>query len=227
MSRNGEGRWQLRRYGTRAAATLFTLLVYFTARPANAQAASAPPSNERVTLRRPWVLLDPYTARHTGQFALGWLSFRSEREQDSKIGYSLAVGEGVTTQRGAFVAGGRWEHELHLVPSETIGLSISRYQWEAGPRLGPIEPMARVGFTLAGVDLSRDSFSFGMFSPRAAISVFVHFQAVRVGVSAFTEYWWRWIGDESAFVRGMTLELQPRLEPLRKKNPHQRTRSSP
>jgi hypothetical protein len=37
---------------------------------------------------------------------------------------------------------------------------------------------------------------------------------VRVGVSAFSEYLWRWAGDDSAFVHGFTFEVQPEAAPL-------------
>ena len=86
------------------------------------------------------------------------------------MGYSLAFSEGVTTVRGGFLAGGRLEHELRLVPKDALQLGLSRYYWEAGPRIGPIEPMARVGTTLLYLDYGK-RFSFGMFSPRVGVGV--------------------------------------------------------
>lgn len=116
------------------------------------------------------------------------------------------------------MAGGRLEHELRLVPKDALQLAVSRYYWEAGPRLGPIEPMARVGLTVLNLDYGK-RFSFGMFSPRVGVGVWVKLAQTRIGVSAFSEYFWRWVGEESAFVHGVTLEIQPDALPLVRRRP--------
>jgi hypothetical protein len=124
------------------------------------------------------------------------------------LGYFLALGEALTTLRGPFAAGALQEHELRFVAKDALSLALSRYQWEAGPRLGPLEPMARVGFTLLHLDVGH-GVSFGMFSPRVGLGLWLTLPHARIGVSAFTEYFWRWVGNDSAFVHGLTLELQP------------------
>lgn len=134
-------------------------------------------------------------------------------ETRDNIGYSFAIGEGLTTARGAFLAGGLQEHELRFVPNDSLSLNISRWQWEAGPRLGPLEPMARVGFTLLHLDVGH-GVSFGMFSPRVGFGLWLKLPQSRIGVSAYSEYAWRWLGDDSGFVHGITLEIQPRSKPL-------------
>lgn len=177
--------------------------------------APARPSNSRVVLPSfsRWALLNPYTARHSNSFALGVVGFRAVSERAENTGYSLAVGESVTTVRGGFLAGGLQEHEIRLVPKDALSLSLARYQWEAGPRLGPFEPMARVGMTFIHFDIG-DGFSFGMFSPRVGLGLWLKLPNTRIGVSAFTEYHWRWTGDDSAFVHGLTFEIQPTAKPL-------------
>jgi hypothetical protein len=55
-----------------------------------------------------------------------------------------------------------------------------------------------------------------MFSPRVGLGVWFKLPHTRLGVSAFSEYFWRWLGEPSAFVHGLTLELQPDAEPLLK-----------
>jgi hypothetical protein len=153
------------------------------------------------------------TARHASGLTLGVVGFRRLTEQRESLGYSLAFSEGLTTVRGGFLAGGRLEHELRLVPNDALSLNVARYYWEAGPRLGPIEPMARVGVTLMHVDYGQ-RFSFGMLSPRVGLGLWFKLPQSRVGLSAFTEYFWRWVGDPSAFVHGITLEIQPDALPL-------------
>ena len=160
-----------------------------------------------------WPLLNPYTARHLSSLTLGLVGFRRLSEPSERAGYALAFGESLTTLRGALAAGGSLEHELRFVPHDALSLAVSRYQWEAGPRLGPLEPMARVGFTLLHLDVGH-GVSFGMFSPRVGVGLWLVLPQARIGVSAFSEYFWRWVGNDSAFVHGLTLELQPEAGPL-------------
>jgi hypothetical protein len=165
---------------------------------------------------RPWILLDPFTARHARSFSFALLESRLLDQRAASRGYSFSFGENLTTLRGAFAAGALQEHELRLVPDDALSLNLSRYQWEGGPRFGIVEPTARVGFTLLHVDVGSAGFSMGALSPRAGLGLWLAFPTARIGVSAFTEYFWRWLGSESAFVHGLTFELQPRAEPLRK-----------
>ena len=160
-----------------------------------------------------WLLLNPYTARHASLLSLGAVGFRPLPEARETLGYSLAFGEVITTLRGPLTTGLVEESELRLVPRDALSLSLRRYQWEAGLRIGPLEPTARVGFTLAHLDVGH-GFSFGLLSPRVGVGLWWKLSHSRVGVSAFTEYFWRWVGSDSAFVHGFTLELQPDSAPL-------------
>ena len=149
---------------------------------------------------------------------LGIVGSRRLPEKHENVGYSLAFSESVTTVRGGFLAGGRLEHELRLVPRDALQLGVSRYYWEAGPRIGPVEPMARVGATLICLDYGK-RLSFGMFSPRVGAGVWLKVAQTRIGVSVFSEYYWRWVGEDSAFVHGLTLEIQPDAAPLVRRRP--------
>ncbi len=177
----------------------------------------AAPAPKDVTLGRPsfarWALLNPYTARHMRGLTFGMVGFRLPPDRHENIGYSLGFGEALTTLRGSFAVGGLQEHELRFVPKDSLSLALSRYQWEAGPRLGPVEPMARVGFTLLHLDVGH-GVSFGMFSPRVGLGLWLKLPEARIGVSAFTEYFWRWLGNDSAFVHGLTLEIMSDQAPL-------------
>jgi len=173
-------------------------------------------AERRATGRSPfgdWALLNPFTARHSRSLALGLVGFRPVSQRQASAGYSLAFGESLTTLRGGLAAGALQEHELRFVPKDSLSLLLSRYQWEAGPRLGPIEPMVRVGFTLLHLDIGH-GVSFGLFSPRVGLGLWLKLPGARVGMSAFSEYFWRLAGDESAFVHGLTLEFQPDAPPL-------------
>lgn len=180
-----------------------------------AYSAPAPP-------RSGWALLDPFTARHATSLTLELAAFRPLSAVESSPGGALAYGEALSTVRGPFIAGALREHALRLVPGDALSLTLSRYQWEAGLRLALLEPQLRVGFGLLHLDVADDGVSFGMFTPRVGAGLWLKLSAVRVGVSVFSEYFWRWAGGESAFVRGLTLEIQPAAPPLRKPRPQRR-----
>jgi hypothetical protein len=160
-----------------------------------------------------WQLLNPYTARHASTAAFGLVGQRLVGERTENLGYSFALGESLTTVRGAALVGGRLEYELRLVPKDALNLALWRYQWEAGPRIGPIEPMVRVGFTTLHLDVGH-GVSFGMFSPRVGCGLWLKLPSSRIGVSVFSEYFWRWLGNDSAFVHGLSVELQPDSAPV-------------
>lgn len=145
--------------------------------------------------------------RHLSTMSFSVLGPRPVDERSKSPGYAIAGGEAVALLSGPFLAGGLQDHELRLVPDDALSLSLSRYQLEGGVRLGPFEPMARVGFTTLHLDIGH-GFSVGLFTPRVGAGLWLKLGKVRLGASAFTEYFWRWFGDDSAFVHGLTFELQ-------------------
>jgi hypothetical protein len=185
--------------------------------PDEAAYVAEPPLPQPRTWRSSrWALLDPYTAHHHRLLSFQLVDFRKLAERSPSTGYAVSFGEALTTVRGAVQAGALQEHELRLVPDDSLALTLSRYQWQAGPRLGPFEPRVRVGISLLHVDYGDAGFSFGMFSPRVGAGMWLGLGSVQLGVSVFSEYSWRWLGDPSAFVRGFTFELLPRAAPLRR-----------
>jgi hypothetical protein len=151
--------------------------------------------------------LEPNRLRHTSNMAFSLLGSRPVSAHTESRGYAIAGGESMTVRSGVLLAGGMQEHELRFVPDDALSLSLSRYQLDAGLRLGPLEPMVRVGFTTLHLHIGH-GFSLGLFAPRVGAGLWLKLSKVRLGASAFTEYNWRWFGDESSFVRGLTFELQ-------------------
>ena len=139
--------------------------------------------------------------------AFSLLGSRLASQRKESPGYAIAGGESMALHSGAFLAGGIQEHELRLVPDDALSLSLSRYQLEGGLRLGPLEPMARVGFTTLHIDYGH-GFSLGLFTPRVGAGLWLSVGKLRLGASAFSEYAWRWFGDESSWVHGLSFELQ-------------------
>jgi hypothetical protein len=151
--------------------------------------------------------LNPANARHTSTLAFSLLDSRLTNEPGASRGYALSGGEGIALLGGVFTAGGLHEQELRFVPDDALSLGLSRYQLEAGLRLGPLEPMARVGFTTLHLDIGR-GFSLGLFSPRVGAGLWLKLGKARLGASGFAEYYWRWLGDDSALLHGLSIELQ-------------------
>ena len=155
---------------------------------------------------RSWLPSNP-DYRYLSGGSLQLLSFRPASSAAATRGYALAGGESFGVLGGGFIAGGSQETELRWVPDESLSLSLSRLQLEAGPRLGPLQPVARVGFSLLHLDVGH-GLSFGMFSPRVGAAVWLTSRRFDVGVSVFTEYVWRWVGSASGYASGVALEIR-------------------
>lgn len=164
-----------------------------------------PPSPAERAAER-WAFLEQYDWRHLGQGAFSFLWSRPTSSNVASRGYALSGGESLALLPGAFAVGGMQDFELRFVPDDALGLHLSRYHLESGLRVGALEAMVRVGVTTLHVSYG-DGFSVGMFSPRVGAGAWLWLGAARLGVSAFSEYCWRWLGDESAFVQGLSLEL--------------------
>jgi hypothetical protein len=156
--------------------------------------------------RLSWLPANPHY-RYLGGGSLQLLSFRPSSSHESARGYAIAGGESFGVLGGGFIAGGSHETELKWVPHEALSLTLSRLQLEAGPRLGPLLPVARVGFSLVHVDVG-ERVSFGMFSPRVGAALWLTGRTFDVGVSVFSEYVWRWVGSPSGYAGGLALELR-------------------
>jgi hypothetical protein len=145
--------------------------------------------------------------RYLSGGSLQVLSFRPATSAAAMRGVAVAGGESFGLLGGGFIAGGSHETELKWVPDDALSLSLSRLLLEAGPRLGPLLPVARVGFSLVHLDVGHE-VSFGMFSPRVGAAVWLTTRRFDLGVSAFAEYVWRWVGSASGYASGVALELR-------------------
>ncbi|MGH7438497.1 MAG: hypothetical protein ACRENE_22655 [Polyangiaceae bacterium] len=84
--------------------------------------------------------------------------------------------------------------------------------------LGPFEPFLRVGAALLTVDDFDGSASAELFSPRVTAGLDLRVsRRIQIGVEAYSEYFWRWLGP-SALVRGISLDFrfERRMRPRRR-----------
>jgi hypothetical protein len=95
---------------------------------------------------------------------------------------------------------------LRVLDSKSFALSIVQTV-RVGLALGPVEPEVGGGFSTLTADVFHGDFSFEMLSPRAVAGLWIHLGNLRLGVEAYGEYLWRWLGDTNYLLRGVAFEL--------------------
>lgn len=78
---------------------------------------------------------------------------------------------------------------------------------EGGAHLGIFEVGASAGVSALSVDVAHGDWSFGLLQPRVSALAGLKIQELRLRAVAFSEFYWRWFGEDSAFVRGIGLQL--------------------
>lgn len=78
---------------------------------------------------------------------------------------------------------------------------------EGGGHLGIFEVGTTAGLSAISVDVSHGDWSFGLLQPRVSAFAGLKIQQFRLRAVALSEFYWRWLGEDSAFVRGLGLQL--------------------
>jgi hypothetical protein len=131
-------------------------------------------------------------------------------------GWELSLGVVTETRIGPVFLAGIIRTQFRYFDSGSFALSPIQNMAMVGIRLGPIEPEARVGMSLATFDVFHGAYSFEMFSPRVEGGLGLRFGRFRVSAHGFSEYLWRWWGD-SYFEKGVAFEVRleaPKKSPL-------------
>lgn len=132
-------------------------------------------------------------------------------------GLELAWGPTLTYRQGPWRFTGLVQIDLRAFATTSWALGLSTNSFEVAAALGPIEPFVRVGAALLTVDDFDGSVSAELFSPRVTTGLDVRLgRLVEVGLGAYAEYFWRWLGP-SALVRGLSLDVrfERRMRPKR------------
>jgi hypothetical protein len=179
-----------------------------TSTSASTPAAEATPEPPR-RKRRPWVIFDPTQSRYGIDISGGPVWWRPARDHDSgeELGMHFGIGGSQETQKKWAFVGARAEFLFYALDSKSFAITLPRYQYIAGLRLGPIEPEVGAGFSLVTADVFHADFSAGLFSPNAHAGLAVVAGPVRIAATAFSEYRWRWFGDANYFFRGFALTV--------------------
>jgi hypothetical protein len=133
-------------------------------------------------------------------------------------GLELTWGPTLTYRQRPWRFTGLVQIDLRAFATTSWALGLSTNSFEVAAALGPIEPFVRVGAALLTVDDFDGSVSAELFSPRVTTGLDVRLgRNVEVGVGAYAEYFWRWLGP-SAVVRGLSLDLrfERRMRPRRR-----------
>jgi hypothetical protein len=180
-----------------------------------AERGSATPSAPSASLspayvpyhHRRWRLFDPFLSGHETVLFGGPSSFREGAATSSTSGGSLGVGFTQRDKRGPVWLSLQRDFELRVYSGWAFLLELSKYTYEAGLKLGPIEIGVGPGVTPVAVDLMDGDFSLSGLCPRATGRVGVKTGKFRASVRGYREYLWRWLGRDDAWITGFVIEV--------------------
>jgi hypothetical protein len=155
----------------------------------------------------PWSIFDPYLAPRSFILTGGPVWERLAGQGYEHPGFEVTGGRSIETPRSPWEVQLEAEYGFRVSGQSHWVVSLARYSYGGGLLLGPLELSARAGLTAAEVHFGSSGFGLGFFSPRVSGGVAFEAGRVRVGVLAFSEYAWRWLGGPSAFVQGVLLEV--------------------
>lgn len=78
---------------------------------------------------------------------------------------------------------------------------------EGGVKLGFVELGASFGVSALSVDVAHADWSVGFLQPRTSAVAGLNFRDFHLRAAAFSEYYWRWFGRDSALVQGIGIQL--------------------
>ena len=152
-------------------------------------------------------LFDVCAARAGTALDVTYISARRLDRSDPRSGLELGLSSRLTWSRGAFYVTSSQATALRALNASSISLSLLQNGGHAGVRLGPLDVGAGIALSLFSVDYLEHDLSFGMFSPRALAFAGLGIGPVRLGVTAHTEYYFRWFGRDY-IIRGLGVSLE-------------------
>ncbi len=157
-------------------------------------------------------VFDPSAAEHfAGGAVLRTWGRKTDRERH-RPGYELRAAEVLRWTYGAAVVEGWFGASLRWGPSHLSG-SLLHNGGMAGLGWGPLDVKGGVSTALLNLSRSRGDFDFGLFWPRASLSLGLALGPVRLEAMAHVEYAWGWFGADE-YVRGVGLVLMLRRGPV-------------
>jgi hypothetical protein len=121
-------------------------------------------------------------------------------------GSEIALGARTVTRAAPFLFSLSTRPALRILDGQSYALSFVQTV-SVGLGLGPLEPDVGGGFSTITVDSIHGQWSAELLSPRAAAGAWIHFGSFRLGAHVYGEYLWRWFGNDSYLLRGVSIEL--------------------
>ncbi len=149
--------------------------------------------------------VDPYVAM-SGDLQLGALRYRPWGGGETRTGYQLGGGQAMVGRFHAFTIGGVQATQVRWFPDQGFAVAFHYDGW-ASVALGPVQGEVRVGLTTVGLDRVLGDWSLHGLSPRVGAGISVRAGRLLAGVFAFSEYSWRWMGDDLR-IHGLYLDLR-------------------
>ncbi len=141
------------------------------------------------------------------------LNARRSGDREGKPGFEVALGSTVMTKEGFAIIGGVADTFVFRgFDSQSYGVTMLRHRIAASLKFGPFEPEASFGASLFNVDAFHGNWNFSMLSPRAGVGLGVQLGPARLYADAYTEYLWRWFGDDY-YVYGISFGLRLGVKP--------------
>jgi hypothetical protein len=156
---------------------------------------------------RPWALFDPFLSPREMVLFGGPNSLRELDQIEALRGGSFGFAQTQRELRGPFWLSLERHFELGIYSKWTFLLELSKYDYLAGFRLGPVEIGAGPGVTPLAFDISDGDVSLSGLCPRVLAKFGVKTGRFRFSLRAQREYLWRWLGRDDAWITGFALEL--------------------
>ena len=157
--------------------------------------------------KRRWALFDPFFSARESLLFGGPVSLREIDQQRSLHGLTIGFGDTTRETRGPLWLSLERNFDVRLLSKWTVLAEFTSYTYQAGFRLGPIEIGAGPGLNVLAVDVSDGDWSLSGLSPRANVKAGLKTGSVRVSLSAYRAFQWRWLGRPNAYLTGFSLEL--------------------
>lgn len=132
-------------------------------------------------------------------------SLTSHREKSAR-GVDVVLSLGLAPRLPVLRVSGYRAFIFRALDDKTF--SFSPFQGlEGGAHLGFLEAGASVGASALAVDVAHGRWSIGFLEPRVTGFAGFKFHELRLRAVAFSEFYWRWFGEDSAFIHGLGLQL--------------------
>lgn len=167
-----------------------------------------------------WPLFDPYASRRENAYAFGLDTSVPVRSTEQHPGWSLSVGQSMTTLRTHMWVRLQRDFVFRVSAPSSFALELSSYRFLAGLRALGLEVGPSVGLVPLALDLTDGRFGVSGLSPNAGLEFSFKIGVVRTAISAYEQFVWHWLGSDSSWMHGLSLQLSLEQARVLKRKEH-------